>query len=428
MRHCSWWGAESCLSAASFVMMLMMILAAQAASSTGDDARHGDGKSYRWTSFVGHADAVRSLAFGADDFDLVSADASGSVVRWDILSEFGQTSRVSECTVVTAAVSGEGSKVAVAVGSSLRVVETTSLRVVATIDIAPLVPTMLKFSPDGLHLLAADMDSVAFWSIGHNTFSTQRVIDSSSVARPSASRSGLLTCFLSDDGPLTSPEVAVCIGNKVESRNMVRGSSKLLFRTRSHITAFAVEPQSLDIATGGEDGSVEIGFGSLGYRGDGAQCVEAHRHRSRVTAVAFAGNGIVFSADEGGHIYRWAIAPNEPNADAELLPSSAAFKLVPAGGPLEGHLGPVDVLAVSLLGDDVIASAGRDSAILLWRSTTTTSTNVDGKVSSSKLIHADRLAQKGRSYALAMLAALWSFLLQVGSVLLTIVLAILEAA
>ncbi|PSN18368.1 hypothetical protein C7271_12920, partial [filamentous cyanobacterium CCP5] len=216
----------------------------------------------------------------------------------------------------------------------------------------------VEFSPDGNWLISGGADyTVKRWAISDLLdWNPQDLAQSPPKPRQTIAAAGIVTSLaLSHNGrwlafgtkATASAEGQVEIWPLFDDR---RGSPQPLLRLNAeqgghsdHVLAVAVNPVSGQIATGGSDQMVKL------WSPQGKLMATLREHTEPVTKISFSTDGqFLATASQDGYVRLWT-------AKGELISS------------LDGHSREIASVEFDPNGGEILASAGFDNRVLLWR-------------------------------------------------------------
>ena len=333
----------------------------------------------------GHDDPITSLEFVEDSVAgqpaLVTADASGLVVVWDLATgqqvsalPSGQENAVSD-------ISADAANVAYG-GADGRIVLWNTARQAGEPLVGHTSPVVrLAFSPAGETLASSGTDgTVIVWNVAGNAFTGRPLQAGDAVVGIAFSRADNGQTLVSG----TSQEIVVWdVATRQPTGDPLTATVKTAVPAAALSVAFS--PDGTVLASGHTDGALQLWdvasrapqdafqggpspIGSVAFSPDGSTVATAQEqsvrlwdvssgqsitltgHPSSVTAVAFSQDGTrLASGDQDGSIILWDVASSQAT-----------------GEPLLGHTGGwVNSVAFGPDGT-ILASGGDDGSVILW--------------------------------------------------------------
>jgi WD40 repeat protein len=299
--------------------------------------------------FLGHSEAVNSIAFSADGRQIISASMDKTLKLWDIESgHLVRTFTGHSYGVTSVAFSPDGSRVlSGSYDTTLKLWEVSSGRLIRTFEGASASVNAVAFSPDGKYALSSGTDNaLRLWDVatGHivRTFGDQ----SSGINSLAVSPNGGLILSGGDDQLVKLWDVA--------SARLLR----ILTKHTAAVQQVAFSANGELMLSGAADGGINIvhtagGDRSVAFKQDGYSSSAAFSPDG-ADALYGTSDGVVNLLDlQSGHLTRKLMHPRKTG----LLCSQSACRKAING--------------VTFSADGTqIATTGEDSTIKVWSATT----------------------------------------------------------
>ncbi|NUT49026.1 MAG: DNA-binding protein, partial [Saccharothrix sp.] len=312
--------------------------------------RLSDGAAVR--SFVGHTEAVISLAFSRDGHTLLSGGLDRKAILWDV----GTTVLDAPRGVSSVAFSPDGRLLAYAGGAAVTLWDTAARRTVRELTGEQAV-TALSFSSDARTLAAAGLDgSVRFWRVGNGELFHTTTFGAGTTAH---------AIVYSPDGrtlaAVSGPAVEAITSNAVTAPfeyhlwQWDTASGKALEKVTYRVDDAATDPYPGGkpvFSPAGDLLAVPLTNGSIDLRkartGERAGTLDGHS--GVVTATTFNADGTMLASGGSDRTVRlWDVAGRRP-----------------VGTALTGHNGVVHGAAFLPDGTTLASVGDNDTAVRLW--------------------------------------------------------------